>query len=209
MKANAKQKMWRTLFCLLASLLLWMGLVFVGSQLFARWIGPIGDQLEYDKPTDPEALYRHFADLKQLWERCTPLGYTSINLDADVSVGEAQCAVFSSSRDLLDLLRDDLLHRNPTLLWIQEGDNWLSVAWPCSIFAKSCEPSEISFIFRESRLIVVSGELVCSKGTIVNRERCYREKLKNYLGTLPSLPRGVSCYEATNSVSTSWQKVPK
>lgn len=192
---SLRQKVIRAVQCVLIGLVFWFAVMLLAGQILGLLIGPVGDQIEYDKPTDPEALRRYFHYLSAVWARCTPLGYTRLNLDADVYVAEADCKGGSTLAAIREAFRQDLAIQEPRALWVLEGANWFAIAWPCSIPAKSCEPSESTFVIDGSRLILLSGELICRKGRVAKRERSYRRALQKYLKEPPPLLGGIPCFE--------------
>ncbi|BCW93859.1 MAG: hypothetical protein ACOY7U_02125 [Acidobacteriota bacterium] len=191
---------------LLIGLLFWPAVVLFAGQMLGLLIGPVGDQIEYDGPTDPNALRRNFDYLSTVWTLCTPLGYTHLNLDADVYIGEASCGGSATLAAIREAFRRDLGLQESRALWVLEGPHWFAIAWPCSIFAKSCEPGETIFVIDGSRLVLVSGELICQKGRVAKRERCYQRALRKYLKKPLPLLRGLTCFEPRSEQNTHPQQ---
>lgn len=180
--------------CIFLGLVFWTALALMG--VIAWFLVPLvmRDIAEFERPTAPSAFVTAYAYASTILHRCEGLGYTYLDRDTGLYIGQADCRQAFTSEELHRALEQVLAAQRAFALWFEQGATFFLIAWPAS--AVRCqEPSEHAFIIHGTRLIILRGALVCKDGQIRARETSYAKKLKKYLASVPEVSTAAPCYQ--------------
>lgn len=182
----------RALFrCLLFGFFFWSGVACLGVGV-SYWLYRQQRIAEFDTPVAPQTLQAVFPYLAKVWQHCVPLGFTLIDFNSSVYVGEAECRGLGTAQVFRHALRQDLATYEREVLWMEEEETLFLIAWRPS-GAECARATEHAFLIDGTRVILIRGELICKKGRVAGRERQYLRALEKRIKHVPRLPSSISC----------------